>query len=684
MNIPEISVSLFAIIFGIYLVLLGVIYFIIFHKHHKRNKIELSELLDLVTKFYTKSMISTIFIILGIYSIIDANSYKDERSEVILRVLLGILIISITIINFIFYIKRSLKDYDLTIRAQNKKQTQKIGEILQLIIFTIFLFVPILGIPNYIEVSDNKVELLKLIFRNILIALGSLFLLYQLNPLNIKSRLKLNFKSKDENNKKTIVKDKGVICYIVITACLIIFRFYNLSVLIDYSNAMNDNNYKYIKIEQIDITENNEKSILCSELGISDKIYLSKNSFFDHDGKYTNTYIVDLNSNNEFYDTYSFNDTEIILFKDDYKKDVEILKNSIYENCSYNYLNKLKGNYENKEWLNFAKNIFFYPITIPGEYNNEKCNIIISDIYLNFLSLDYVSTDTDLLLKNEIKVDGKVHSEKIYEYKNEIPEELNKIPNINDFENVIYDDYLKQKVEDLSEPEIPISNTTLNPGERLVENVKLLSNENLNFLNLKQNSSGIINIKIENFETYNKFKEKYSNLRELSQEDFLRYRVHLIYKDGYKLNYKSSHESDRLFKINYVLESEKTDLSNILLIVEKRFDINEIILVESEKNVIIQSNDAYDIFEKNIEQIQKDLKIDDSNRMGMKIDYLGNLNTVDYLNLDYKNIPEITEEKLCWIIKSNIVTEDGNTNENVYVYIDSTNGEIIGACKKEN
>ncbi len=188
-GLENINLSLFSILFGMYLIVTGFIYYIIFHNHHKKNKIELWELINLVSKFYSIFILSTISVSFGIFCIIDAHSYNDERIEVISRVSLGIIIISITIINFIFYIKRNLKDLDLNIREENKKQTMKIGEILELIIFTIFLFMPIWRIPNFIELYQNNKGVIVEILKSIFISLLSLLLLYNLNPMDIKEKI---------------------------------------------------------------------------------------------------------------------------------------------------------------------------------------------------------------------------------------------------------------------------------------------------------------------------------------------------------------------------------------------------------------------------------------------------------------------------------------------------------------
>ncbi len=190
LNYKNIEFSTFFILAGVYFVVLGVIYYLIFHKHHKRNKVELNELVVLVPKFYSVAILSSLIIIFGIICIIDANSFKEDRNEVITQILFGILIISITIINFIFYIKRNLKDFDTEIREENKRRTIKIGEILQLIFLIVFLLMPIWRIPEFIKLFDNKKEMIIEILKSFVFTIISVILLYNLNPLDIKEKLK--------------------------------------------------------------------------------------------------------------------------------------------------------------------------------------------------------------------------------------------------------------------------------------------------------------------------------------------------------------------------------------------------------------------------------------------------------------------------------------------------------------
>ncbi len=179
----------------LYMILCGIIYYIIFHKHHKRNKIDLEELISLVTRFYTRTTITVVFIILGIYCIITANEYRENRMEVIYCLVLAITIISIAIINYIFYIKNSLVDPDQEEREATKKATIKIGEILEFIIFTIFILMPIWCIPHFIKLVPERNELIKEIIIVFAISFASIFLMFTLNPINIKEKLKkIHFK----------------------------------------------------------------------------------------------------------------------------------------------------------------------------------------------------------------------------------------------------------------------------------------------------------------------------------------------------------------------------------------------------------------------------------------------------------------------------------------------------------
>ena len=195
------DMSLTSILFGLYIIAIGVAYYFIYRKHHKRNKIKLDELITLVSKFYVTTIITTIAIVLGIVCIIGANAVKYDKTEMIFSIFFGIGIITIAVINFVFYIKRSLKDLDLEIREKERKATIKIGEILELIFFIIFITMPLWRIPKFIEVIENKKELITELVRAFGLCIAALFLLNALNPIDIKGKVKKLFTKKDKKIK---------------------------------------------------------------------------------------------------------------------------------------------------------------------------------------------------------------------------------------------------------------------------------------------------------------------------------------------------------------------------------------------------------------------------------------------------------------------------------------------------
>lgn len=186
LDFSEINFTFITLIGGIFLILLGIVYYIIFHKHHKRNHIELFELVELVTKFYVRTIllvvllaVSTYFIMLGVY-------LQEERSDTITCIVIAIIIASFSIISYRKYIKLSLIDYDMEIRAENNQRKLKVGEVLEVICFIICILAPIWRIPYFIEIFDDSFKLALEIIKSFAISIGGLILIFALNPMNIK------------------------------------------------------------------------------------------------------------------------------------------------------------------------------------------------------------------------------------------------------------------------------------------------------------------------------------------------------------------------------------------------------------------------------------------------------------------------------------------------------------------
>lgn len=210
MNIPidffdfsKINLTVATISGGALLILLGVIYYLIFHKHHKRNKVELFELVELVTRFYVRTIVLILLLLVSAYFIFLAVYFQEDRNDTISYILLAIIIASISIINYRAYIKASLLDYEIEIRKETNRRTLKIGEILEVICFIICILAPVWRIPGFIEVFGDKPKLTIEIIKSFGISIGGLVLLFALNPMNIKRFLV------EEKKEEPVKKKRG-------------------------------------------------------------------------------------------------------------------------------------------------------------------------------------------------------------------------------------------------------------------------------------------------------------------------------------------------------------------------------------------------------------------------------------------------------------------------------------------
>lgn len=186
LDFSEINFTFITLIGGIFLILLGIVYYIIFHKHHKRNHIELFELVELVTKFYVRTILLVVLLAVSAYFIMLGVYLQEERSDTITCIVIAIIIASFSILSYRKYIKLSLIDYDMEIRAENNQRKLKVGEVLEVIWFIICILAPIWRIPYFIEIFDDSFKLVLEIIKSFAISIGGLILIFALNPMNIK------------------------------------------------------------------------------------------------------------------------------------------------------------------------------------------------------------------------------------------------------------------------------------------------------------------------------------------------------------------------------------------------------------------------------------------------------------------------------------------------------------------
>lgn len=182
---------------SIFFIVCLISYYFIFREHHKKNEMKLHEIYPLVINYLILCIISFLVLVFGIDRVLTGYVYNDEIYEVIKEFITGFSIISVVIINFIFYIKRHKKDLNKEEREENDKKTLEIAEIIEFILFLIMFIAPIVNIFRYINFAD-KTEQIRQIGGGILFMIVSAFLMFNMNPLDIKGKIKELFKKKDK------------------------------------------------------------------------------------------------------------------------------------------------------------------------------------------------------------------------------------------------------------------------------------------------------------------------------------------------------------------------------------------------------------------------------------------------------------------------------------------------------
>ena len=190
----------------IYMIICIGSYYLIFNKHHKRNNLKDFEILKSFTNYFVTLSMTVVVMFIGIQFFKEASNNLDDRSTEITFLIWAILIITGAICNFIFFIKRNLKDLDPAIRISYEKRMMKTAEILEIICFGLFIFMPLwLKVPLKIAYADGDKQLFaKYLAASIISPFTSIFLLYQLNPLDIRKRKKKQFgRDKDSKNEES-------------------------------------------------------------------------------------------------------------------------------------------------------------------------------------------------------------------------------------------------------------------------------------------------------------------------------------------------------------------------------------------------------------------------------------------------------------------------------------------------
>lgn len=179
-----------------FLVICLISYYFLFKEHHKKNELKFHEIYPLVINYLILCIISFLVLMFGVDRVLTGYVYNDEISEVIKEFITGFAIISIVIINFIFYIKKHRVDLVQEEREEEEKKTANIAEIIELVLLIAMIIAPTINIFRYINFID-KTEQLRQIGGGILFIVISIFLLFSLNPLDIRGKIKKLFNKKE-------------------------------------------------------------------------------------------------------------------------------------------------------------------------------------------------------------------------------------------------------------------------------------------------------------------------------------------------------------------------------------------------------------------------------------------------------------------------------------------------------
>ena len=208
MDVSNYSVRLGYIIIAAFLAICLISYYILFKDHHKRNELKFYEIYPLVIKYIILCIFSVFLIIFGISRIIEGYVYNEEIYEVIAEFAVGFTTIIVVILNFIFFVKRHRVDLIKEEREAEEENTNNIAEIIEFVILIGMIIISVFNMYRQINFRDITNQL-KELFTSIMLIVASVFLMFTLNPLDVKGKVKNIFdKDKNKDKEKVKVKDK--------------------------------------------------------------------------------------------------------------------------------------------------------------------------------------------------------------------------------------------------------------------------------------------------------------------------------------------------------------------------------------------------------------------------------------------------------------------------------------------
>lgn len=472
--------------------------------------------------------------------------------------------------------------------------------------------------------------------------------------------------------KKKSIGKIVLITILIMLAIFVIVRIYDYQILKKISDTtvafLENENYNF-RIREIGIDFEEVIEQYKKDEKIYDRRFYKSEDIIDD---YIDISILDT----EMYNVYSTSNTENSLTITTYAEaiDTKLIANfhsyRIYDNDIF--VSDLKSKISN-----LIQDKIMYPIVFTEEYNGKDCYVF------NQYSVIRYWIDKETLLPLKVQYKDSSNQEYLtyyYEY-DVLTDDVVEIPNPKDYKTVTYYDAGEQVYDSWNElAEEPISGTNLKPNELLVENVEIKDGEELNFLGLTPDGDEIVSFEIYSYDTYNKFRKKYSGLRELTEKDFENYFVSIAFKEGYELEYIEHWESEEENITNFIVSSKKEEKDNFtLFVLPKSTGNRRTNYVENDKKISIGPSDALEILQEHLEEFGKFYNIENMDFMGYKNDVLLRLTNEEFAGLDYIKKAVKGAEPICWEIDYSVYRTEEKSFDYLKIYIDATTGELIGS-----
>lgn len=468
------------------------------------------------------------------------------------------------------------------------------------------------------------------------------------------------------------IKKKLGILFTIILILIVVFgaiRAYQFILLVKIANTQGDYIYSGDVNAKVNI-DLNDGSVNIYETYIKDDIMVNVMYFRDKEGNVNKWTTWEDPNSEEIYTECSSSESNGERYFS-YSNEIEDESDPIYypESLPLTLIGQLsfgfgKNAIPASNLLDFLYRSLFFPIVKEGVYRDTECYIIEIDE-----TVRYIDKETLLTIAYEI-IGNQTYT---FEYDIPEPERIYDVPRVGEYNEVYYTEVIESEQRYPKTVDVAISNTDLKPGEELIEVVKLKENEELNFLDLvTAEDFGINGFNIRTFETYEKLRESYSNLRALTEEDFENYFVGIAFKEGYTLDCTQVLEGSGR---HYIFKTTPSDNEKTLnLIVTPKVQGNyHSRFVENNKGKVIGADEAERLSNAEIKSSYPDLVLDEEGYINHESYFLDRLTYDEFAQLEKISTPVQGQEPLCW--KTVIKDAESRT---ITAFVDAINGKVIG------